>query len=259
MRKLIITLACLLIISSLAVCVFAESEDAYVMGVDKTSVVIGDEIEVVIKINNEAKANMYGLMLSFDKDVFEIVDGTVEIDTVDFATFDKDKGTFLFYYNGKSVSHEDVTVGKVTLKVKALNAKKPYEFGDYTITGVASVKNGSEVVAVGGCETVINVHCKEDYSDLTWNDDVHWMACTCCGTPDPSKTAVDHNFKRDEVTCTGCGYEIPEETTPATTAPAPTEPAPTEPADDASGALTNIIILVAVFALFFFILGAVIF
>ena len=258
MRKLIITLACLLLVSSLALCVFAESEDAYVMGVDKTSLYIGETIVIDIKLTNDAKANIYGLMLSYDEDVFEIVEGNVLIDTVDFATFDKNKGTFLFYYDDESATHDNVTVGTVTLKVKDYNSKKPDFFGEHTITGIASVKNDSDVVDVANCEVVVSVNCIEDYSLYDYDKNQHWFVCTCCGRPNPSQAAEDHNFKRGEDTCVNCGYDISDN---EPTTPAPTEPAPTEPADDAGssdGALINVIIVVAVLALFF-ILGAVIF
>lgn len=202
MKKLASVVLCLLMVAALAVTVFAASGAKFSMTPASKTLERGNQVTLTVKLTNDTAATSYGLKLSYDANVFEIVDGAINENIgAPVATFDATKG-FAFMFTGSAKAYSG-TVGTVTFKVKDDAA-----FGTYTITGVASVKNGSTAVTATDCSATITVSCTHSYS--SWsnaNADAHQKTCSKCGDVQTEAHKWNSGTTTKAATCTAEGVK----------------------------------------------------
>lgn len=202
MKKLVTIALCLLMVAALAVTVFAANSTKFSMTPATKTLERGQQVTLTVKLTNDTAATSYGLKLNYDANVFEIVSGAIS-DSVDarIATFDASKG-FAFMYTGSAQVYSG-TVGTVTFKVKDTAA-----FGTYTITGVASVKNGSNTVTAENATASITVSCSHTYGSWTQgNADGHQRTCTKCGNVETKAHTWNSGTTTKSATCTEDGVK----------------------------------------------------
>ena len=204
MKKIIIACLCLLLITVLATNVLAASSS---MSASSKTLRRGDTVTVTASMSSGDPATSYGLMLSYDTTVFELVDGSCTVGGTLVSSFNN--GFAFMFQNPTAYSG---AVGTVTLRVK-----DTAPFGTYTVSGSASVKNGTESVAASGCSVSISVVCDHSYSDWTKADDAnHSKTCSVCndiqteahtwGKETINKQPSCKEEGEKTATCTTCGF-----------------------------------------------------
>lgn len=210
MKKVFLSVLCLLLIAAMAMAVMADGSASFSMSASSKTLYRGDTVTLTANASSSAEATSYGLKISFDTSVFELVSGNT---AASGALVNSYNNGFAFMF--QTPTAYSGSVGTVTLKVKD-NAP----VGSYTITGVASVKNGNEIVSASGCSVSVTVSCHHSYGDWTDNGTNHQQTCSGCGDV---KTA-DHQWveapgsvpatcKDDGIwyyTCSVCGAEKSE-------------------------------------------------
>lgn len=205
MKKLITVALCLLMVAALAVTVFAATATFTMTPASKT-LERGQQVTLTVKLTNDAVATSYGLKLSYDANVFEIVSGEISQQVKDadplVKAFDKTKG-FTFMFSSGDAKAFSGTVGTVTFKVKDTAA-----FGTYTISGAASIKNGSQTVTANDCSATITVSCSHSYGSWTNADaDNHQRTCSKCGNVETKTHTWNSGTQTKAPTCTEDGVK----------------------------------------------------
>lgn len=192
MKKIIAMVLCLLLVTAMSVSAFAAGASFTVDASAKT-LYRGDTVILTVNVACGEKATSYGLMLDYDSNVFELVEGSCTVAGTLVSSFNN--GFAFMYQNATAYTG---AVGTVTLKVKD-NAT----FGDTTITGDASIKNGTDAVEASGFSVSLTVDCKHNYSEWTEAGNGHSQTCSICNDV---KTA-DHTWNSGEVTTKPTHYE----------------------------------------------------
>ena len=99
-----------------------------------TSAKPGDVIEFKIEASG-GKCTSFGLVLEYDSNVFEVVEGKCTLKDKLFSIFDKEKGLAVMFEEETALDGE---VGTFVLKVKSGAPS-----GKVEVSGVSSVKNGN--------------------------------------------------------------------------------------------------------------------
>ena len=151
MKKIYFFLLSVILIAALAVTAFAAGKVTFTMTASEEELSAGDSFTLTVSCASDTEATSYGLMLKFDEAVFEVVGGEVMVDDALVKSFGA--GTA----HGFAFMFEEATaysgqVGTAVLKVKASAPA-----GSYTITGAASVKNGSQIVEAEDCAVTVTV------------------------------------------------------------------------------------------------------
>ena len=101
MKKALSLLLCaVMLLGMLPMSVFAASGNTFIITADKTEVLPGDEVVFNIPAESTEACDTFGMVLEFDRDVFEFVKGSVsasylnedEEELVAVKTFRKDAG-----------------------------------------------------------------------------------------------------------------------------------------------------------------------
>ena len=210
MKKLTTIVLCLLMVAALAVTVFAANGAKFSMTPATKTLERGQQVTLNVSLSNTNVATSYGLKLEYDADVFEVVSGSTSRNVKELlldevlatGSFNASRGFALMYYSGKEAAFSG-DVGTVTFKVKD-NAP----MGTYTITGVASVKNGSQTVTAENATATITVSCSHTYGSWTQgNADGHQRTCTKCGNVETKAHTWNSGTTTKAATCTEDGVK----------------------------------------------------
>lgn len=213
MKKLVSVLLCLALVAAMAVTAFADGSVDFSMNASASELERGDTLTINVSVSSSTEAISYALKLSYDTDVFEIVEGVCAPEEQTLVASFNNGFAFMF---GAATDYSG-NVGTVTLKVKDTAVG-----GDYTIEGITSVKNGSAVVPANGDSVTVsvNVPCDHSYGEWGANGDVHTQTCELCG----AENSEGHNWDDGVVvseadcevdgemlyTCETCGAEETE-------------------------------------------------
>ena len=210
MRKILSLLLCLVLTTALVASVFADESASFSMSASSKTLYRGDTVTLSARVSSNAKATSYGLKLSYDSNVFELVDGGTSVSGAMVTSFNN--GFAFMFQNATAYSG---TIGTVTLRVKD-NAPT----GSYSISGIASVKNGTDSVSASGCSVSVTVSCHHSYGDWTEGDGVCQQICDKCGDVKTAEhkwnkdaNSVDATCKEDGIhyfTCSVCGAKKEE-------------------------------------------------
>lgn len=210
MKKVFSIILCLLLAAALAVPVFADGSASFSMSASSKTLYHGDTVTLTVSASSSAEATSYGLKLSYNSDVFELVSGNTAASGALLNSF---KNGFAFMF--QSPTAYSGSVGTVTLRVKE-NVPE----GSYTISGNASVLNGTEAVSASGCSVSITVSCHHSYGAWVEGDGVCQQTCGNCGDVQTAEhqwekdaNSVDATCKEDGMhyfTCAVCGAQKSE-------------------------------------------------
>ena len=139
MRKWLIPILCLLLILAAAVPAAAEEGTVFKIIPSQTEAAPGDTLTFTVKVESSGTCKSYGLVLSFDSAVFEMVSGECTAENAALAVFDQTRGFAVMLNAEGNPSGE---LGSFTLKVKGSAAA-----GDTVISGESAVKTGSNTLA----------------------------------------------------------------------------------------------------------------
>lgn len=195
MKKVFTILLCLLLAASLTIPAFADGSVSFSMSASGKTLSRGDTVTLSVSVSSSAEATSYGLRLSYDTSVFELVDGNCSVSGTLVSSFNNG---FAFLF--QSAQAYSGSVGTVTLKVKDSAA-----LGSYTVSGVASVKNGSNAVDATGCSVSLTVDCDHSYGSWTQGDDGHQQTCSLCGSVNTQSHRWDGGTVTKPATCQETG------------------------------------------------------
>lgn len=138
MKKLTAIVLCLLLTVMLAIPALAAQTTVMTISAEVSAAKPGDEIEFKISMSGGEKCSSFGLILEYDSNAFEVVEGECTLKDALFAVFDEDKGLACIFSEAQALSGE---VGSFILRVKAGAPS-----GTFEISGKSSVKNGGDAV-----------------------------------------------------------------------------------------------------------------
>lgn len=163
MKKLSYVCLSLMLTIALAVTVFAVGDIVFAMSVSQENLSAGEEFTLTASCTANAEATSYGLMLKFDEDVFEVVSGNVTVaDALVTSSGTGSARGFVFMFQEPTAYTG--TVGTMVLKVKASAPA-----GNYTVSGVASAKNGAETLEAIDCLVTVTVSEESAVQESTAN------------------------------------------------------------------------------------------
>ena len=207
MRKLVTLCVCLLLIAALATTAFAAT--GFAVSASGETLKRGDSVTLTFSVSSDEAATSYGLLVDYDKGVFELIDGNCNVPGALINSF---QNGFAFMF--QQATAYSGTVGTMTLKVKEDAA-----LGSYKISGVASVKNGSDAVKVDGCSvelTVTGEGCSHSYGN--WSDagdGKHSRTCTLCQNVQTASHSFENGWSYDGQkhwhACKDCGFRQDEQ------------------------------------------------
>ena len=173
-----------------------------------SSVGRGDTVTFTVTVSGSGAVTQYGLQLSYDASVFEMVGGSHSVSGAQFAEFNPSRGFAVLY---GSATTPGGTVGTFTLRVK-----DSAPFGSYTVSGNGSAKNGTEAVPASASGASVTVACRHSYGAWTNVDaNNHSRTCSVCSAPETTAHTWDGGTVKVKAdcqtagemlyTCTGCG------------------------------------------------------
>ena len=212
MKRVIIICLCMLLILSVSISVLAAGDVQFSMSTSNSAVSRGDTITISASVSSSGEATSFGLSLSYDSSVFELVDGNCSAAGALVNSF---SNGFAFMFQAPTAYSG--SVGSVTLRIRD-NAP----LGTYTVSGSASCKNGSDSVAASGSSVSITVSCNHTYGAWTETASGHEQTCSSC----QHVNSASHNWDKEDVikaasckaggqskyTCTACGATKTEDT-----------------------------------------------
>ena len=139
MKKWFSAALCLLLMLALLVPAAAAEGPVFKIVPAQTEVKPGDTLTFTVQVESTDTCKSYGLVLTFDPAVFEVVSGECTAQNAALAVFEPTRGFAVMLNDAGSPAGE---LGSFTLKVKNSAAA-----GDAVISGESSVKNGAETIA----------------------------------------------------------------------------------------------------------------
>ena len=205
MKRILPVILCVLLMATFCMTAAAAEKTVFSLSASQTTLHKGDTVTFTVSVYAAEPATSYGLMLSYDSAVFELVNGSCTVGGTLVSSFNN--GFAFMFQNATAYSG---TVGTVTFKVKENAA-----FGKYTVSGSASVKNGSTPVEASGASGTVVIACNHSFGSWTRVDDAtHKSVCAACGTEETAghtwnSGMVTRNPSCKEVgvktfACTGC-------------------------------------------------------
>ncbi len=198
MKKLTTICLCLLLVAAMAVTTFAAEGATFKAESSAESLYRGDTVTLTVSVNCDQEATSYGLMLSYDTEIFELAEGTCSVADTLVSSFNN--GFAFMFRNPTAYSG---TVGTVTLKVKDTAA-----FGTAKIVCEPSVKNGSESVAATGCTVSVEITCNHSYGAWAEEGTGHTQTCSVCGDAKNADHKWNDGTVTKEATCTEEGTTL---------------------------------------------------
>ncbi len=188
MKKWIGLILCLALVVVFALPAEAEGETKFTITADKTELQRGDTVTFTVTISASQPCTSFGLVLSYNEAVYEIVEGSCSVAGATTQNFSKEGKIFSVLF--ESVTVPSGNVGSFTLKVKA---DAPIAVA--SVSAASSVKNGDEVVpsVVGSADvSVVCVHVYDTDCD---------EYCNLCN----AQRTVNHNWDEGQQTAApGC-------------------------------------------------------
>lgn len=200
MKKLFAAVLCLLLMSTLVLTVSAAGSAHMSLSASAGTVYPGDTLTITVKLSNDQPVSNGGIILKFDKNVFEITDGQCKVSGATVAKVDPAIGGGAFALETDKVVSG--TIFTINLKVKSSAA-----MGSYTISGSGSLQSASGSISCSVSGTTVKIGCKHSFGSYTKLDaHTHQSTCTICG----EKKTENHVWevgKKTEPTCGSAGSQ----------------------------------------------------
>ena len=208
MKKLLSLLTALCLVYLLTVPAHAAGSVSLRISASSSTVSRGDTVTFTVSVSGSGTVTSYGLALSYDTSVFEMVGGSCTVSGAALSDFTPGSGFVVAY---RDPTTPGGTVGAFTLRVK-----DSAPFGSYSVGGSASAKSGADSVSASASGAGVTVVCSHSYGSWTKLDgDSHNRTCTACGQSEKAghtwnggtvtKPADCQNTGEKQLTCTACG------------------------------------------------------
>ena len=135
MKKIISLCLCVMLLVLGAVPALAAADVTMTLKTDQQTLKPGDQVTVSLDIAAEKDCNAFGMIMVYDKQVFEVVSGKCSANAF-FKNFHPERGFAVSYLGA---SKPNGKVGTVTLQVRS-----DAPAGETTFTGKTSVKTGND-------------------------------------------------------------------------------------------------------------------
>ena len=189
MKKLLTFLVSVCLVCALIVPAHAAGSVSLRISASSSTVSRGDTVTFTVTISGSGDITSYGLDLSYDTSVFEMVGGSCTVSGAALSDFTPGSGFVVAYRDPTTPSG---TVGTFTLRVKDSAA-----FGTYSVGGSAAAKSGSDSVSASASGASVTVVCSHSYGSWSQTDgDTHGRTCTICGEPQ----SAAHNWDGGKTT-----------------------------------------------------------
>lgn len=169
MKRVLSIFLCLLLAISLATPVLAAGAS---MSLSSSAGTLhrGDSFTITVKLNNSQAIGRGGIVLKYDKNVFEITGGSCNVSGATLAEVSASR-------NGGVFALEENRVVSGTIFTIKMKVKSNAPFGNYTISGSASMEISCSVSG-----TNVTVACAHSYGGFTSvNATSHKHQCSICG------------------------------------------------------------------------------
>ncbi len=206
MKKLLIVFLSFVLLMGLACpALAASSASATIDGAASANP--GDSVVFTVSVSTVDDCRSGGIVLSYDRNVFEFVSGKCLLKNVFMSDFTGGTGVFAFA-DAANISGK---VFQFTLRVK-----DGAPSGKTTVSGSANIRTEADAlsVSVSGCSLTVN--CAHSYGSWSSNDSGHRRTCSKCGytaakehTYDDGKVITNATCKdpgEKTVKCTVCGF-----------------------------------------------------
>lgn len=185
MRRFVAALLCLVLALSLAATVSAAGAKMS-LSVSDSTLYRGDSFTVTVKLSNSEAVSNGGVVLTYDKSIFEFVKGSV----IDCPAGEVTSSGGVF-----SLADDTVVSGVIFTIV--LKVKSDAPFGKHPISGKPNLASSSGKISCDLSGTSVTVACKHSYGSSAKIDDTsHESACTVCG----EKKTEKHSWNKGTVT-----------------------------------------------------------
>ncbi len=206
MKKIIVTLLCLLLIGCMILAVGATGSARMSLSSSASTLSRGDTFTITVSLANDQPVSNGGIVLSYDSSVFELTGGKSHVSNAILAEVSAANGGGVFMLQEDAVVSG--TIFTINMKVKSDAA-----FGSYTISGTPSLNISCSISG-----TSVSVVCNHSFGAATKvDDDTHESTCSVCG----EKKSADHTWNDGQITkapscketgtkkaaCTACGFE----------------------------------------------------
>lgn len=205
MKKFVIFLAVIMLLSAIAIPAFAATTEIAVTASSEVAYA-GDEVTFEVKVTGDAPFTSLGYTLDYDKQVFEFVDYELasNIGTL-LYTFDKNTNMCAMLFS-EPTSYSGLVV-RVKLKVKA-----DAPFITATVGGQINVKNssleGGDAVAATFKSAQVAIGCRHNYTWAGTDEGTHTGTCSICGdVKSEDHVWADEGINITPATCTETGSE----------------------------------------------------
>ncbi len=195
MRKIIVFLLSIVLITMLITPVVAAGTTQITITPNKTTAYRGEEIRFTVSISGSNACTSVGVAFSFDTNVFELVEA--EANASNATVNNVNLGQKLFAIRYKESTKPSGQIGYFVLKVKSVAA-----FAATTISGTVSVKNVDANVNSSVKAAKVTIACNHKYSNWAkWSATTHRRACSICGNAE----VVAHAYANAcDTTCDVC-------------------------------------------------------
>lgn len=218
MKRSIALFLCAVLLLALAMPTYAATNVSVKLVPETATVQRGQEIKIKVEVTSSGPVESVGVILNFDKNVFELTGGKNACGEIYADVKDKNGDPVLAVYDldeekgGLAVSFRTaqtlnkVEIGYITLKVKANAA-----LGAVSCTAQTAAQADGAAAATSCTAASVTVTCAHSWGNWTKTDDSkHSRSCSLC----PETESADHilddgmdsagKLKR---TCATCGYE----------------------------------------------------
>ncbi len=200
MKKLLVFLAALMLLMALALPAFAaDSEVTFASSGDL--VYAGEEIKVTVSISGDTPYTALGVLLNYDKQVFEYVE----------YEFGNTSALFMDFSDGMLVAtFDDNNTYAGNLLIIKLKVKEDAPSITTSITGQVSAKNLNDNVAITVKAAEVTIGCRHNFTWENKDEEQHVGTCSICGDVKTEKHGWGEGFNITPATCTEPGSETLE-------------------------------------------------
>lgn len=229
MKKIMILLICVLLVSTLAAGVSANGTANMTITPSKTTANQGDEITFTVSVSQLDACTSAGIILSYNTSLYEMGSWECLISTAIMPSYDPATKLLSFANQGNALSGD---IFRFTLKVK-MDAKA----GAANVSGTPYLRNSAGAISATVNAASVTIACKHSYDNgcdtscnicgasrtavHSWNagkvtkepscteKGSKTLTCTVCGeTKTESVNATGHTYSNDcDATCNSCGEQ----------------------------------------------------
>lgn len=202
MKKFVLVISLLLILGMLTLPVLAAQTASVSLSASDTTVSPGDTVVITVSATKMENCVSGGFMFSYDKEVFEYVEGSALVSGYASAGVSTLAGNLSgFFMSGNS------TVDGAVFQIK-LMVKDTAALGSYTISGTPSFKTEEGDVSSSVSGVKITVGCDHVYGEYTKVDESkHQRVCTKCGETDAENHSWDNGTTSVAPSCSAPGQK----------------------------------------------------